>query len=231
MRNFRDLSYLGLKKGTLLRSDVLFKLKFKEKVSLKMKHHLRIILDLRRKEECAKLPNDKIRGVKTINVPLINEKASYESKRKIMVDGMQLTDMPYYYLDIVAENKKKAWTKIFDILLNEKGAILIHCSAGKDRTGVVVALFLSLLGYDKETIYKDYLLTNDNPLYYKEKALKYQGKEREIYLDYFQAKSEYLDITYNQIDKQYGSLDNFFKEMCGLSEEKIALLKKKYLPK
>jgi protein-tyrosine phosphatase len=41
------------------------------------------------------------------------------------------------------------------------GAVLVHCAAGKDRTGVVVALALDLVGVDRDTIVADYLLTGD----------------------------------------------------------------------
>ncbi len=39
------------------------------------------------------------------------------------------------------------------------GAVIVHCAAGKDRTGVVVALALDLVGVDRDAIMADYLLT------------------------------------------------------------------------
>ena len=41
------------------------------------------------------------------------------------------------------------------------GAVLVHCAAGKDRTGVVVALALDAAGVDRATIVGDYLATAD----------------------------------------------------------------------
>ncbi len=41
------------------------------------------------------------------------------------------------------------------------GAVLVHCAAGKDRTGVVVALALDAAGIDRETIVDDYLATRE----------------------------------------------------------------------
>ena len=43
----------------------------------------------------------------------------------------------------------------------EGGGVVFHCSAGKDRTGVLAALLLEVLGVDAETIMADYLLTNE----------------------------------------------------------------------
>jgi protein tyrosine/serine phosphatase len=42
-----------------------------------------------------------------------------------------------------------------------RGAVLVHCAAGKDRTGVVVALALDAAGVDREVIVADYLATGD----------------------------------------------------------------------
>lgn len=47
-----------------------------------------------------------------------------------------------------------------------EGAVLVHCAAGKDRTGVVVALVLEVLGVDREDIVEDYAMTGPNLLPY-----------------------------------------------------------------
>ena len=147
--------------------------------------------------------------------------------------GMTLPDMAPFYKEIVGKEKKKTWTKIFKLLLknNNKG-ILYHCSSGKDRTGILTAVILYALGFDKETIYKDYLLTNESPLYYKEHVPDTLNKEqKKIWLEYFEARKEYLDISFDEIDREFGSLDNFLIENCSLDDNKIQKLKDKYLNK
>ena len=71
--------------------------------------------------------------------------------------------------------------------------------------------------------------TNENPLYYKKLALKMPPDVREVFLDFFQAKKEYLDSTFDEIYKVYGSFEAFLYENCDLNEEKINRLKDKYL--
>jgi hypothetical protein len=44
-------------------------------------------------------------------------------------------------------------------IANARGAVLVHCAAGKDRTGVVVALALDAAGVDRNAIVNDYLAT------------------------------------------------------------------------
>jgi len=46
-------------------------------------------------------------------------------------------------------------------IANAPGAVLVHCAAGKDRTGVVVALALDASGVDRNAIVSDYLITTD----------------------------------------------------------------------
>jgi len=55
----------------------------------------------------------------------------------------------------------ESWRRLFSILSEPlDSAVLIHCTAGKDRTGVSTAFFLSVLGVERDTIEADYLLTN-----------------------------------------------------------------------
>ena len=227
MRNFRDLSYLGLKEGMICRSDVLYNLSKEDKAFLKKEHNIRIVIDLRRKRERKRLKDSFIFGVKHYNLQLAKDGEIIMKEHM----GMTLPDMAPFYKEIVGKEKKKTWTKIFKLLLknNNKG-ILYHCSSGKDRTGILTAVILYALGFDKETIYKDYLLTNESPLYYKEHVPDTLDKEqKKIWLEYFEARKEYLDISFNEIDREFGSLDNFLVENCSLNEEKIKRLKAKYL--
>ena len=53
------------------------------------------------------------------------------------------------------------WLKMFELFANAAALpILIHCTAGKDRTGVSTAFLLSVLGVDRKIIEADYILTN-----------------------------------------------------------------------
>ena len=61
------------------------------------------------------------------------------------------------YLDFGSE----VWLRLFNIFADEASyPILLHCTAGKDRTGVSTAFLLSVLGVDRPIIDADYLLTN-----------------------------------------------------------------------
>ena len=232
MRNFRDMSYLGLKKGLLLRSGALHRVYQRNIDALKKEHNLKVVVDLRSTAETIKRPDRILPGIKQLHIPLIPETNDLAEQDPIInVNGLDLPDLKSCYRLLVASNRKEAWTNIFNLLLEDnQDGILFHCSAGKDRTGLVIAIILTALGYDKQTIYDDYLLTNQSNLYHRIIARKIPDKaQRKIFRDYFNAHKEYLDESFNKIDKVYGSIDIFLKDCCSLNTQKIEFLKKKYL--
>ena len=217
--------------GMLFRSDLLYHLNPKEKALLR-DNNIKVVIDLRNKDEVEHLGDTNIKAISFINNPMLPEnKEGNESPIKtVTIKQLTLPDMDNAYRELVRRDRKDAWSNIFNILLNDNGgAILYHCSAGKDRTGVVTAVILTALGIDKETIYQDYLLTNEKPLYYKKLALQMDPESREIFLDYFQAKKEYLDASFDEINKIYGSFDNFLLECCLVDKNRLNILKDKYL--
>jgi protein-tyrosine phosphatase len=99
--------------------------------------------------------------------------------------------------------------------------ILIHCTAGKDRTGFACSLIQLLLGMSFELILLDYLHTNDQLYEFKqemEKKLRFLsvvGVSKEKFTPLFEARSEYLMAAYDQIRLDYGTIDGYLRE--GLS--------------
>ena len=118
---------------------------------------------------------------------------------------------------------------------HKKGAILWHCSGGKDRTGIVAALLLSALNVDRETILNDYELTNEfvrgQRIGMKIVSWFYSSdeKEEERVATIAGVKREFMEKTLNHIDKKYGGPVEFLKNQVGLSEQDILTLKQKYL--
>ena len=231
MKNFREIRYQNMKPGLLFRSDLLYNLNPREKALLR-DNNIKVVIDLRNKDEVEHLKDTNIKAITFINNPMLPESKEGEDSplKTVTIKHMTLPDMDNAYRELVRRDRQAAWSNIFNILLNNKeGAILYHCSAGKDRTGVVTAVILTALGIDKEIIYQDYLLTNEKPLYYKKMALQMDPESREIFLDYFQAKKEYLDASFDEINKIYGSFDKFLLECCLVDNNKLAILKDKYL--
>lgn len=72
---------------------------------------------------------------------------------------VRLVDYPNWYINILQESKERI-RRVFDRLADpSQYPLLIHCSQGKDRAGVVSALILMLLDVPNEVIVDDYMLT------------------------------------------------------------------------
>ncbi|MBO7681558.1 MAG: tyrosine-protein phosphatase [Clostridia bacterium] len=124
----------------------------------------------------------------------------------------------------------------FDELLDANGApVLFHCVHGKDRTGNAAMLLLTVLGVDKKTIIEDFLLTND--YFADEQKTTY---DRVYSLTHNKAvakdislidgvKRDWILKSYETIEENYGSVDNFLKKTIGLSNKDMKKLQKAYL--
>ena len=222
MLNFRELAYKNIKKGMLFRSATLHNLSIEDQ-KLLINKNIKVIVDLRSPNEIVERPDTQIDGINNISLTL----SVIEDAKPIVYRGLELPDLIECYHSLVAINLKDTWTKIFGLLLNTDGGILFHCSQGKDRTGVVCAMILCALGIDKETIFNDYLLTNQNPVFFGDQDMPKEIQE--ILADYFSAKKEYLEASFEYIDKTYGSFNEFLKKVCSLDENKLIELKEKYL--
>src|SRR5579871_6510375 len=111
-------------------------------------------------------------------------------------------------------------------------ALVFHCTAGKDRTGIRAALLLYALGVPYATIREDYEATN----YYRSgdnrrslQSLAGMHISESVARALMSAKGEYLDATFDALRTQYGSVDRYLEEQLGLDQEKRAMLKAKYL--
>lgn len=79
---------------------------------------------------------------------------------------------------------------IIDIIMNADTNVMYFCNAGKDRTGVVTAIILSKLGYEKQYIINDYLLSGEN---LKEELQLFARNNTDIDINVITPKTEYIE--------------------------------------
>lgn len=106
-----------------------------------------------------------------------------------------------------------------------KNAALFHCSAGKDRTGFIVYLILSLLQVEEDVIMRDYLLSNTLFLAFEPQY----RTERSAASACFTVDESYLGTAIKLIKKDYGSVEKYAKEKMNLSKEDIEQLREMLL--
>ncbi len=101
--------------------------------------------------------------------------------------------------------------------------VMFHCTAGKDRAGFASAMFLSALGVDRETIMKDYLLTNTLTGVTLEGCIGQYGDENLGKAMYYvnSVQLEYLSNAFDTIEAAYGNVETYLVECLQVDIEKL----------
>ncbi len=134
----------------------------------------------------------------------------------------------------MASNSTMFGDVIKDIIKLNGKPILFHCSAGKDRTGILSALLLLCLDVSYEEIMKDYLLSNDylkdniELKFDKFKNMNLREEDINKVKDMLIVKEEYLNGFLN-IVKEYDSFEIYAKEKLNLSNNDLKSLKELFL--
>ncbi|MGV0754856.1 tyrosine-protein phosphatase [Empedobacter brevis] len=219
-----------LKDSLLYRSADLHKLKDTDKIK---QFDIQNIIDLRTDDEISKKPDVVIPHVNYNHYPAFTDKEDQLNQaRKLVLKGkVNATDaynrMIKFYQEYPIENPEMIKTIITKIL-DADNPILYHCTAGKDRTGMISAFILKILNFDDETIYQDYLLSNNLRKHIIQKRL---NKAKHLHFLFPKAdlkvleklswiEYDYLKAAFDEIDAKYGSFDLYIKTVLNISDEK-----------
>lgn len=116
---------------------------------------------------------------------------------------------------------------IFDVLCNpESYPVLVHCTQGKDRTGLTVLLVLMLLDVDREAIEKDYRLSERELLVQREEKL---AEIRSIGLpdSFADCPADWTRTMYECIDGEEGGVERYL-QVCGVTREQQEKLREMF---
>lgn len=250
IKKVNNLRYLGgiknsegkiLKDSLIYRSGNLHQLRkssFRELSKMKINK----VIDLRTQQEINKEPDQL---PKDINYKIYS---AFEDKENEMSNAKQLAlkgkisendadkRMIKFYTDYVSENPEII-KKIITEILDSEQPVLYHCTAGKDRTGMITALILKVLKFDDSVIFKEYLQSNNLRQNIIQKRLNLANTFHFIYpkLDIGVVEKtswierNYLQSAFDEINKQYGSMDNYIHQVLGISENQREIYIQKFL--
>lgn len=235
IQNFRDLggyksSPRGMNThwGMLYRSaqiDSLSNCAYRELKNL----GIQTIIDLRSTEELKNLPPIQ-KGFNVVHIPIPT--GNMEEILHGIQDGKIKSDTIYRMVEqmnrTLVTKYQKEYKELFEILLDRQSyPVIIHCTSGKGRSGIVSALILAALGVNEDVIMQDYRLSND---YFNiPKASKYAYKlpdnSQEAITTVYSAKEDFLNAAKNQIEEQYGDVKTYLKRGVGLTDKDIERLR------
>ena len=260
--NLRDLGGYALPGGKTVKSGMLLRsahladatdadVAYLESLSVSLVVDFRTEVDLKGKA------NKDVPGARYVNLPIdasgnVAANATEEEKKK--VTGGKKFEVKKVILFAAFNDRAKAIARemypnlLFDpkcqeqfarflrlVVETENGAVLYHCTQGKDRTGIASALLLAALGASRETIVSDFDATNK---VYEKDVRKYSrrvrfwgGKEEEVAVvkAFLGANTENFVKALDTVDQQYGSIEAYLKGPMGLTDDDIRILRKRYL--
>jgi len=115
---------------------------------------------------------------------------------------------------------------LFEHLLEDRAPLVIHCTAGKDRTGFACALILHALDVPDDVIAEDYLLTNR---FYRRDPTVSSDLPEEVRQALASVEASFLAAAFETIRAGYGNLETYFSEGLGLGVSERAELRARYL--
>ncbi|MBV9531315.1 MAG: tyrosine-protein phosphatase, partial [Bradyrhizobium sp.] len=129
------------------------------------------------------------------------------------------------YRNYVRHNTQ-SFRSLFAHLLEDRAPLVIHCTAGKDRTGFACALVLRALGVPDEVIVEDYLLTNR---FYRRDTSSASDLPDDVRQAIGSVEASFLAAGFDAIRADYGELETYFREGLCLGKRECANLKARYL--
>ncbi|CAG4999993.1 hypothetical protein DYBT9275_02362 [Dyadobacter sp. CECT 9275] len=234
--NFRDIGGIitrdgkTVRWGKIFRSDNLSRLKNKEfdkfnNLNISTVYDLRTSHEIKGKED--QLPDQ----VKYFHTPMVKDNEGQIAQLRAKVIAGEISEEQAvaqtigFYKDAVTVNMA-AYRDVVHQILDADKPVLYHCSAGKDRTGMVSAFILSVLNVDRQTIVDEYLMSN---YYRRGKTEKMLGKAKlarvikprmdlqaiEVFMN---VDESYLNAVFEIVDKQYGGTDLFVRNQLGIDD-------------
>jgi len=134
-----------------------------------------------------------------------------------------------------AESQTATYARMFrEILEVDDARFLVHCAAGKDRTGFAAAIILLALGVPREVVMRDYMLTARyfNPLREMDRLRrKYQMDHMDAasIMPMLEVHEDYLERALQVIEQNYDSVEAYLEEALGLGAIGLAELRARYL--
>ena len=237
-----------IKDNLLLRTAKISELSKEDSTLLCDKYRVQCIYDFRGKEESLSAP-DVIPGKArylSLALSFTGEESEsgtdtkFENEEQMIGMLLQYADHPsvqamctsMYDVIFFEQSSLEVYRKFFADLLTvkpEDGAVLWHCTQGKDRAGSASAMLLAALGADRELIMADFILSKD---YYDPMAAKIKTEtesQKKVINTLISANPVVFEATLDKVDAKYGSFTNYLTECIGVTPEMMDVLRNRYL--
>lgn len=232
--NYVNRNGYKIKEGYIIKSSYLKK---RESKKIKAKK----VIDMRTRIERLQKPEYFSNNIKQLWIPIFDDATSgiTHEKQHRLEQIQNVPTLDIIYRGVVGEEicYSRLGEVIKSIMHSDVYPIMYHCSEGKDRTGIITMLLLSMLDFDVDQIVEDYLIVNKglifkSKIYYFLISTLKRDKELAIKTrDFSIAKKEYILGAIDEIKTKFGSVESYIRNQLGITDEEISNFKKKVLEK
>lgn len=235
-----------IKDGLLLRTARLSGLSEEDSTLLADRYRVQCIYDFRGQEESMTAP-DVIPGDSrymnlSISLDEGGDRSAFKADSEAEMIGMLLkyADNPMiqdlcahmYDKILFEESSQEVYRRFFADLVTvnpEDGAVLWHCTQGKDRAGCASALLLSALGAERGLIMADFNLSKEYYDPYVATINIENETQSHVINTLISVNPVVFEEALDKIDERYGSLRNYLTECIGVTPEMMEILRERYL--
>lgn len=239
--NFRDIGGYFTQEGQQVRWNKIYRASALNRLTSADQQRLRdmhitFACDMRTEEEVDDTPDNLPDSIHYRNLPAHNGDSRLMAVANILFKKDFLPNLlKDLYTRIMLDDNPQVFTEITQLAADSDNLpLIIHCAAGKDRTGIATALILSLLGVDDETIIADYTLSNLHFDYFREAAEKMIGQLSlfgisESDFNYLLiADAQVMRHTLDHLYNKYGSAEKYLLQ-AGVEPQTITRIRKNLL--
>lgn len=230
--NVRDVGGLPLRGGGTTRSGVLLRSGSLHHVTSEDVQHLvdefglALVLDLRTPTEIDRDGPTAVAaaGVETVALNFIGQSRDY-----LPEIGDDTDPMLRNYLGYLADHPGNVVTAVRRLAAADAGPALVHCAAGKDRTGTLVALVLDAVGVERDAVVADYALSSEQieAMFRRWTDASGEPMPSAEELAPHHPRAEVMVAVLDRLDAEHGGAAGWL-EANGLTDDELARLRARF---
>ena len=219
--NTRDLGGTLTKDGLIINSNCIIRSDYnsilppsQNDINYLISNKISTIIDIRSYKEIKSTKNhfESLNNFKYFNYPI--EEGSEIPKT--------IDDVPKSYMEIACSKNIKY---ILEKIANSENGVLFHCSAGKDRTGVVTTIIYMLCNVSEKEIIKDYMISKEN---LRNKFEQLKANNPNIDINIIIPKELYIITFMKLFNEKFGDINKYL-DIIGVSINNRMKFKNKLL--
>ena len=235
--NFRDVGALRTNDGRELRPGILYR--SSELCALDADGQSKLrglaitdVIDLRSQSEIAWNGPDVLPQGVTLHVASVHDDAQqtapHEPERAATPEMFEAALEHAYSRFPLLPTGQRALVYAIRVASEASGGVLIHCAAGKDRAGWIVAALLRAAGVRPTDILADYLRSNEAVEHLRRHVIARNGDLSRVSDKILGVHDDFLAAAWRAVDDQYGSFDAYLGHV-GIDGAMIAALRGRLL--